>query len=206
MKALPDVSRETTDRLKIYADLLEKWNPRINLVSRKSLEHLWTRHFIDSMQLLEIAEKPTGRWVDIGSGAGFPGLVIAILSVSAGSPEHVTLVESDARKCAFLRTVIRETGIAATVINQRIETLGALKADVLSARALADLNLLLGFASRHLRETGTAIFPKGASWKKELEAAQRKWHFDHHLVKSKTDANAVIMAITGVPRVRSNAP
>ncbi|WP_297769376.1 16S rRNA (guanine(527)-N(7))-methyltransferase RsmG [uncultured Roseovarius sp.] len=206
MTEQPDVSRETKERLEVYLDLLAKWNPTINLVSKNSLNNIWSRHLIDSIQLSEIMNAPTGHWADIGSGGGFPGLVIAILASASKSPMSVTLVESDSRKCAFLRTVIRETGISARVLNDRIEALDGLDADVLSARALADLDTLLGFADRHLKRSGTAIFPKGATWKKELEVAQRKWFFDLHLAKSKTDADAVIMAITGVSRVRSNAP
>ncbi|MET4127647.1 16S rRNA (guanine(527)-N(7))-methyltransferase RsmG [Roseovarius sp. MBR-6] len=196
-----NVSRETAERLDIYSALLEKWNPRINLVSRASLAEHRTRHFDDSAQLYDLAAHPVGHWADLGSGGGFPGLIIAILGQGGGSPSRVTLVESDARKATFLNTVIRETGVNATVITGRIETIPPLDADVLSARALADLSTLLGFASRHMRANGAALFPKGVSWQQELAAAQTAWQFSHRVVKSKTETGPVILHVRGISRV-----
>ncbi len=195
-----NVSRETEERLSHYAALLKKWNPRINLVSRASLSDLWVRHVEDSAQLHDLAAHPVTHWADIGSGGGFPGLVIAILARETGSPARVTLVESDARKSAFLRTVVRETGLAATVITARIEETEPLAADIVSARALADLPTLLGFAARHLGPGGTALFPKGATWQQEISDAQSKWQFSHRVDKSRTDPAAVILRVTGVSR------
>ena len=195
-----DVSRETIERLKLYEALLHKWNPRINLVSRASLSEAWERHIVDSMQIYDLAPHPVKHWVDIGSGGGFPGLVIAIMGMEEKSPQKVTLVESDTRKCAFLRNVIRETGVSAVVINDRVENIPPLCADVLSARALADLSNLLEYASHHLTKPGMAIFPKGESWAKELAHAQRTWNFDYQLVKSKTETGPVILNITGIAR------
>ncbi|MFB9149110.1 16S rRNA (guanine(527)-N(7))-methyltransferase RsmG [Roseovarius ramblicola] len=197
---LRDVSRETKERLDLYATLIEKWNPRINLVSRASLPNLHTRHFADSAQLHALAPHPVSHWADLGSGGGFPGLVIAILAQDTESPARVTLVESDARKSAFLRTVIRETGLAATVITDRIESTAPLQADVLSARALADLATLMGHAERHLAPGGTALFPKGATWRQEIAEAQSKWQFTSRVDKSRTDPDAVILHVTGVSR------
>jgi len=196
-----NVSRETFEALRVYADLLEKWNPKINLVSRASLRELWTRHIMDSAQLMSLAPNPSKTWVDLGSGGGFPGLVIAIMALETGSPKEVVLIESDARKCAFLRTVIRETGAKATVLNQRIEQTDPLSADVLTARALADLTDLLGFADRHLTEGGTALFPKGVQWQKELSDAQSLWNFDYRVDTSLTEVGPVILSVTGVSRV-----
>ena len=196
-----NVSRETSARLEHYAQLLRKWNPRINLVSKASLDALWVRHIIDSAQIFHIASHPVGHWVDLGSGGGFPGLVVALMAMDTGSPARVTLVESDARKCAFLRTVIRETGAPATVINQRIEAVNPLQADVISARALSDLAQLLGYASRHLAPTGTAIFPKGETWEKELSDAQSKWNFEYRVDRSETKDGPVILSIAGVASV-----
>ena len=196
-----NVSRETQERLKTYEALLRKWNPRINLVARSTLPDLWQRHFVDSMQIFDLAPPKVDHWVDLGSGAGFPGLVIAIMALDTGSPARVTLVESDARKCAFLQTVIRETGAQARVINDRIENIDSLDADVLSARALSDLGTLLGFAELHMRPDGVAIFPKGENWQKEVTAAQTAWTFTSQLAKSKTDEGPVILTITGVARV-----
>mgnify|MGYP005847514841 CR=1 FL=1 len=195
-----NVSRETKERLSHYAALLEKWNPRINLVSRTSIAHLRDRHFEDSAQLYALASHHVAHWADLGSGGGFPGLVIAILAQETGSPARITLVESDARKSAFLRTVIRETGVTATVRTERIESTERLAADILSARALADLPTLLRFAERHLSPTGTALFPKGVTWQQELSEAQSKWQFSHEVATSETDPAAVILRVTGVSR------
>lgn len=195
------VSRETSERLAIYAARLREWNPRINLVSRSTLDDLETRHFADSLQLLALAPAHVTHWVDLGSGGGFPGLIVAIAAMDLGSPVRVTLIESDQRKAAFLRTVIRETGAAATVLAQRIEAALPQQADVLSARALTDLTGLLGFAERHLAAGGLCLFPKGATWQKEFAAAQHQWRFDATPVKSQTDPDAVILAIQGIARV-----
>ncbi|MCL4170695.1 UNVERIFIED_CONTAM: hypothetical protein GTU68_049362, partial [Idotea baltica] len=134
-----NVSRETFAALQAYAALLEKWNPKINLVSKSSLQDLWNRHILDSAQLFSLVQHPHNTWADLGSGGGFPGLVIAIMALESGSPDQVILIESDTRKAAFLRTVIRELGLRASVINKRIEQVDPLDADVISARALADL-------------------------------------------------------------------
>lgn len=195
-----DVSRETIERLEHYERLLSKWNPRINLVAKSTLPDFWTRHVSDSAQLLDIVE-PQGSWVDLGSGGGFPGLVIAILCAETSPQTTVTLVESDRRKSVFLQTVIRETGVAAKVICERIERLDPLQAGILSARALAPLPKLLDYAERHLDRQGTAVFPKGENWENEVSAARAVWKFDLKTVKSKTDPKAVILRIEGVERV-----
>lgn len=201
VSSVPNVSRETRRRLETYAALLKKWNARINLVSKATLPDLWTRHFADSAQLFRLAPHPVSHWADLGSGGGFPGLVIAIQAIESGTPARVTLVESDARKGAFLRSVICETGAPATVVTGRIESIAPLAADVLSARALADLPTLLGFADRHLGSGGAALFPKGACWQKDLAAAREAWNFDLRVDKSETEDGPVVLSITGVARV-----
>lgn len=200
-RGLLNVSRETMERLETYRDLLKKWNPRINLVAKSTIDGLWNRHFLDSAQLLKLSPPRVEHWADLGSGGGFPGMVIAIMAMELEAPMKVTLVESDARKSAFLRTVIRETGASAIVVTDRIENVPALGCDVLSARALADLSTLLAYAQQHLHPDGTAIFPKGATWKKEVERAQEKWKFDHRVAKSDTEDGPVILSIAGVARV-----
>jgi len=194
-----NVSRETLARLEIFAALLEKWNPRINLVSRNSLPDLWTRHIADSVQVFRCVT-PHGHWLDIGSGGGFPGIIIAILAVESAPGLRVTLIESDQRKSAFLRTAARETGANCQVIAKRIEAVEPQQADILSARALADLDTLLGFAERHLKPEGVALFPKGATWEKECAAARQRWNFNAEPITSKTDPDAVILKIEGVSR------
>ena len=200
LQAHLNVSRETLGRLRVFAELLAKWNPHINLVSRNSLADLWERHIADSTHVFQMAP-PGGHWVDLGSGGGFPGMIVAILS-AGGTPEtKVTLIESDQRKAAFLRTAARETGAVCTVISDRIENVMPQQADVLSARALAELPDLLGYAERHLTPAGIALFPKGVTWQKEVEAAQRQWHFEFEAITSSTKEGAAILKISGVSRV-----
>lgn len=196
-----DVSRETIARLEHYVALLKKWNPRINLVSRSTLADAWERHVRDSLQILSLAPAGWKTWADLGSGGGFPGLVIAIAALELNPGARVILMESDQRKCAFLRTVIRETGANAEAIARRIEDVQPIGANVVSARALADLSTLLGFVERHGGEGCVALFPKGATWKKELTEAQQEWEFSCARYKSETEEKSVILRIEGVARV-----
>ncbi|CUI01346.1 16S rRNA (guanine(527)-N(7))-methyltransferase RsmG [Leisingera aquaemixtae] len=195
-----NVSRETLARLEIFEQVIKKWNPKINLVSKSSLELLWSRHIADSVQVFRCVDAPD-HWVDIGSGGGFPGLIVAILAADEAPEMMTTLIESDQRKSAFLRTAARECGAKVTVISKRIEQADPQNAEVLSARALADLSLLLEFAERHLAAGGTALFPKGESWKKEVDNARQRWRFDAEPVKSLTEQEALILKIKGVARV-----
>lgn len=194
-----NVSRETLDRLEVYVNLVKRWNPKINLVSRNSLNDIWTRHILDSVQVFRCAEG-FQTWVDLGSGGGFPGMVCAIMAADEAPDTHFTFVESDQRKSAFLRTVARECGAKCTVISKRIEDVEPLNADILSARALADLKMLLSFSDRHLGRSGTALLPKGANWKKELNDAREEWKFDCEPITSLTEPQAVILRIKGVSR------
>ena len=193
------VSRETLDALNVYHDLLIKWNPRINLVSKSSIENLWDRHIWDSAQIVEYTNA-VKTWVDFGSGGGMPGLVLAIVAKTTDSHRRTVLLESDQRKAAFLRTVIRELSLNARVIVERIETAAPLRADVVSARALADLPTLLSFANRHLSKHGTAFFMKGQSWEKEVSSARETWSFDLNAHKSKTSPSAAILEIKDIQR------
>lgn len=199
--ALEDVSRETLDRLEIYAALLKKWNPAINLVAKSTLADLWSRHFVDSAQIYDLAPEPFKHWVDLGAGGGFPGMVCAIIAKEKAPEARFTLVESDQRKSAFLRTVARETGAHVEVVASRIEGIAPLQADVLSARALASLDMLLEFADRHMKPSGRAIFPKGESYQQEIAEAQGRWHFSAETIPSITDGKAVVLAIGGIERV-----
>jgi 16S rRNA (guanine527-N7)-methyltransferase len=194
-----NVSRETFDKLAAFAELVRKWNPKINLVSKNSLDDLWQRHILDSVQVFELAEGE-GHWVDLGSGGGFPGIVVAILNQEAQTFQ-VTMVESDQRKCAFLRTAIRELGLTALVKTERIEQLDGLGADILSARALADLTQLLDFTELHLNSDGTALFPKGQNWRSEDSDAKQVWSYALEAVESKTNPTAAILKIKDITRV-----
>lgn len=200
-QAATGVSRETLQRFDIYAGLLQKWNPAINLVAKTTLAHLWDRHFLDSAQLFDLAPENATTWLDLGSGGGFPGLVIAILAQERAPALRITCVESDQRKAVFLRTVIRETGINADVITARIEDLPPQAADIVSARALAPLRNLIGFAVQHLAPNGTALFPKGAQAAAELTDALEIWSFRVDEYPSRTDDQAVILKIGDIRRV-----
>lgn len=195
-----DVSRETLQRLEIFESLIAKWNPRINLVSKNSLPDLRTRHITDSMQIYRMAPLAQ-NWADLGSGGGFPGLIVAILAADEAPELKVTLVESDTRKVAFLRTAAREVGANCTILAKRIERLDPLCQDIISARALAPLNVLLSYAERHLAFGGTALFAKGISWQKELDFARQQWRFDLDMIESQTMPGAAILKLKGVSRV-----
>ena len=194
-----DVSRETQDRLRAFEALVLKWTPKINLVSKNDQAHIWDRHIADSLQVAAQGG-PVDHWVDLGSGGGFPALVVGIYAKEAWPRTSFTLIESDQRKSAFLRTAIRELGLNAKVLSERIETAAPQNADILSARALADLTTLLDFSDRHLRKDGVALFQKGASWQKEVDAARKSWSFDCEAIKSHTHDAAVILKIEGVSR------
>lgn len=195
------VSRETNDRLEALETLLKKWNPAINLVSKKSLSDAWRRHIIDSAQLFALAPAHVDHWVDLGSGGGFPGLVIAVLAAEFDPARRITLVEADQRKCAFLREAARQLGVKVDVRADRIESLAPLGADVLSARALAALQMLCGFCDRHLSPDGVALFPKGASYQDELADARHHWTFDVTVHPSDTEASAVVLEMKAIAHV-----
>jgi len=196
-----DVSRETIVRLEKLEAVLRKWNPAINLVSPQTLDQIWTRHFLDSAQLLDIIPQPPQHWADLGSGGGFPGLVVCLLAAEKFPQMKTTLVESDKRKAAFLLTALRELGLKAEVLAARIEALPPLGADVLSARALAPLEQLLSFAERHLGPEGIAVFPKGNRWREEVALAQKTWSFSYEPKPSATDPDSVVLIIKGLQRV-----
>ena len=196
-----DVSRETQERLDAYLALLHKWNPKINLVASKSLEDAWTRHFVDSAQLLDMAPGTVQKWADLGSGGGFPGAVVAILAKDGMPDLQVTLIESDQRKSAFLRTVSRETGVGFEVISERIEGVAPQSADVVSARALAPLSQLLEYVTRHTAPDATVLLPKGRAASEEIQAALEQWQFDCETLPSQTDPSAVVLRIGEIKRV-----
>lgn len=195
-----DVSRETEIALSAYVAALKKWNTSINLVSRSSTDRIWERHILDSAQIFPLVPIRARTCLDIGSGAGFPGLVIAILARDRMPDLAVTLIESDRRKVAFLRHVVSQLGLSTTVIAQRIEDVPAIGADILTARALAPLVKLLHLAERHLGPGGRAIFPKGGGWEAEIEDALADWRFSVQNHQSITERSARILEIGDLER------
>ncbi|MEP4196279.1 MAG: 16S rRNA (guanine(527)-N(7))-methyltransferase RsmG [Aliishimia sp.] len=198
-KSVGNVSRETAEKLVHFVDLVKKWTPKVNLISKNSVADIWSRHIEDSIQIATLSPNPR-RWIDIGSGGGFPGIIVATVLSEDKTPQKMTLIESDNRKCAFLRMAARELGLEVDVVAQRIENINGLAATTLSARALAPLNDLLAYADRHLQKEGTAIFPKGASWEKELKHASSQWSFQYEAITSKTDPSASILVIQSIEK------
>lgn len=173
-----DVSRETMEMFDHYESLVQKWSPKINLVAKSTLVDLRSRHIADSAGLFSHLHPSTKKTVDLGSGGGFPGLVVAILSQQFLPENRMTLVESDKRKSVFLLTVARELGLDITVITRRIEEAAPQAADVVMARALAPLPKLLGYVDRHLNSEGYALLPKGIQAEDEIEMAKEAWQFE----------------------------
>lgn len=179
-------------KLQTYADLLRKWQRSINLVGHSTLDNLERRHFEDSLQLLPLLPSGATTLLDLGSGAGFPGLVIA-----AERPDlAVTLVEADQRKAAFLIEVARAVAPNATVKAARVETLAPFRVDVVTARALAPLPKLLSWAAPFATDPAICLFHKGASVDAELTEAERNWMMDVQRVPSVTEPGASILRIS----------
>ena len=158
-----DVSRETCDKLDSYVALLEKWQKSINLVSAKTLDDVWERHILDSAQLVSYLPKEPVRILDLGSGAGLPAVIIAILS-----HHHVEMVESDTRKCAFMQTALRETNTKAVIHNERLEGLGFRDADIITARAFAPLDRMLSWTEGQIKDGQVFWLLKGRAVNEEL--------------------------------------
>ena len=193
-----DIAPATLGRLQAFEALARRWTARINLVAPSTVPDLWARHIADSAQLWPFAPAGAARWADLGSGGGFPGIVIAILAAETGGPA-VTLIESDQRKGAFLRTVSRELSLSVTVLNRRVEAAPPQAADVVSARALAPLAALLPLVARHLAPGGTALLPKGRDWQAEVEAARDTgWTFAAEALPSLTDPSARILRVADI--------
>lgn len=193
----PLVSREIEDALARFAELVLRWTPKINLIARgdATVEGVRTRHIADSLPLVAALGPGAEHWVDLGSGGGFPALVVAIVAQGQGHGARFTLVESDRRKATFLREAARTLALPVTVRAERAEAIPPLAADVLSARALAALPDLCALAHRHLAPGGLALFPKGEGWPEEVARARARWHFALTTTESPTRAGAALLAL-----------
>jgi len=187
------VSRETLDRLRTYVELLLRWNQRINLVSAGSLADVWRRHILDSAQLIQHIDSDVRVLVDLGSGAGLPGLILGIL----GLPK-VHLIEADQRKAAFLREAARVTETPIIIHVGRIESIAPFPADVITARALAPLPELLAWSQPFLATGTVCLFLKGQGLQDELTATQRKWIMQTQSLASLTDPTGHILRVEGL--------
>ena len=214
-----DVSRETLTKLMAYQALLGKWQKSVNLVGPNTLAHFWQRHAADSAQIMRYAPSTSATaraapnaattWLDLGSGGGLPGLVLAIMLAEKNPAAHMHFIESDRKKAGFLRAVIADTGLTATVHHARIEAVAAAKPpalaeiDVITARALAPLPDLLGLLVPFCNSSTVALVHKGRNWQEELTASEQYWKLNVTAQLSDTDAAARILEISAVtPRNR----
>jgi len=182
--------------LRQFAGLVEKWSPKINLVSKGDLALVWERHVQDSLSLVAHIPEGVTRAIDLGSGAGFPGMVLAI-----ATGIEFTLIESDTRKAAFLMEAARATGAPVKVLNTRIELAKTVPAPLVTARALAPLDKLLGLALPHLAENGVCLFPKGRTAEDELTVAKGLWHMTVERILSPLDRQASILKVNDLRHV-----
>ena len=189
------VSRETINDLSEYEALLSKWNKKINLVSKNTLMDVWKRHFLDSGQIIKHVDASGKRWVDVGSGAGFPGLVVALLLRDRKIDCDLILVEKNLKKGFFLNEVIRKLNLSVEVVNDNIDTLEPLNADILTARAFSELIKLIEIAFRHRKKEGTCLFLKGGNHKIELDKTLNYWFFDYDIVDSLSSSSGKIIRV-----------
>lgn len=200
------VSRETLARFETWRRLLEETNAHTNLVGRSTISGFWYRHALDSWQVHELGcqlRPGASRWADLGSGAGFPGFAVAFALMQAGAPDaRVHLVESVAKKAAFLNAVALETGAPVNVLCDRAESLHPVpEVDIVTARAMAPLGRLLGYVQPFVDKGALALLPKGARYKQELTEARKSWTFDAKVIPSRTSPDAAILKIEGLTRV-----
>jgi 16S rRNA (guanine527-N7)-methyltransferase len=196
-------SPEVIERLVVYEKLLRQWQKAVNLVALSTLDAVWHRHFADSAQLVPLAPPGLRSWIDLGSGAGFPGLVAAIMLTGTPFPRF-TLIEADTRKCAFLREVARATGTAVDILSKRVESVTTSVNEelprVVSARALAPLDRLFELAAPFSPPGTTLLFLKGREVGQELQKAESRWRFQVALVPSVTDKNGRVAVVTNLER------
>ena len=195
------VSRETLERLTAFEELVRKWTQKINLISPRTVPDIWERHIVDSAQFWSAVEAPPKTWTDLGSGGGFPGIVVALLSEEFEPLTKMTLVEADKRKAAFLRHAAIQLDLRSTTIaSSRIEALDGARSDVVSARALAPLPKLLPLVARHLSPDGVALLAKGVAVAPELDEVAGNWRFDMVEIPSRTTENGRILRLTNIER------
>ena len=190
-----DVSRETIDNLNTYVDILKKWNTTINLVSKESIKDVWNRHILDSTQLFKFVSHDVEKWLDIGSGAGFPGLVVAILAKGRFPSLQMTLIDSDKRKCVFLNQVVRELNLNVKIVSKRVEDCPSQDADVISARALAKLENLLPYFIYHGNFKCKGLFLKGKNTKTEMMSVKNIDMFRIKLSVSEVNTSGYLVEV-----------
>ena len=216
VSALKNISRETLADFEHWFALLNHWNQRINLVSASTLENFWIRHALDSWQLTTLVPDTARAALDMGSGAGFPGMALAIAAKNGILPNlsKVRLVEANGKKCNFLRTAARELNVPVEISQARLEDVRARRVDILTARALAPLDRLLDYSlsvtgvdedgTNGLKTAPVLLFPKGENWEMEVRKAQKRFTFNLEAIPSQTNPNARILRLTNA-RIKGKA-
>ncbi len=200
LSRLGDVSRETLDRLKSFVDYLTQWQSKLNLIGASEIDHIWDRHILDCAQLVPWIKPIHGPKIDLGSGAGFPGMVLAILGVL-----DFTLIESNTRKCVFLRQAARLTETSVEIFEGRVEDYESPEpAHVITARALAPLDKLFAMASPLLAADGVCVFLKGQNFKQELTDSRKRWHINAEIHPSQSDSSGRILIMKGLEPINAN--
>ncbi len=198
-----DVSRETIQKLKDFVTILRDWNEKMNLVSKKSMEDVWGRHVLDSLQLMEYLPAAVKSLVDIGSGAGFPGVVLAIAMQEKFPTAQITLVESITKKTVYLKDVCQKLGLNnVTVENNRVENIVFKNIDVITARAVAALDVLCGYAYKIGSKQTEMLFLKGQSHAQEDAAARQKWRYDADICPNRYADGGVIMKLRNLRKLK----
>lgn len=194
-----NVSRETFKKIKQFAELLKVWNQKMNLVSRNSLEDLWKRHILDSVQLINYISPQVKNLLDIGSGAGFPAIILAILLQEKNPETKITLVESITKKTVYLNDVREKLGLSnVKVINSRVENINLPKPNLITARAVAALDVLCGYVSKIGNNNTESLFLKGKSYKDEIAEAEKHWKFDLEVFPNKYSDEGVILKLSNL--------
>jgi 16S rRNA (guanine527-N7)-methyltransferase len=194
------LNKNTLNKLKLYEESLKEWQQKFNLVSNSSLDHSWERHFEDSIQLFSLIPSSSKTLFDFGSGAGFPGMVLAVMAQEALPNLKVNLVESIKKKTLYLKHVSEILNVSVNIINDRIENIPAQKSDVITSRALSSLSELLNYSEKFLHKNTICIFPKGKKHMEEIADAQKKWKFDFQIHKSVSSDEGAILVLTNIRR------
>ena len=192
------VSHETIHRLSTYEEMLIEWNEKFNLVAASTLPHIWTRHFLDSAQLMPFIPEKAAILADMGAGAGFPGLVLAIMGLERSSFPHIHAIESTGKKADFLQAVSEALKLKVTIRRDRIESIRDLKADIITARALKALPELMKYANYLLHKDTTCVFLKGKNLDGELTQARKYWIFKEEIHPSRSDDSGKILLLSEI--------
>ncbi|MDC3087032.1 16S rRNA (guanine(527)-N(7))-methyltransferase RsmG [Paracoccaceae bacterium] len=190
-----NVSRETIKSFNQYETLLCKWNQKINLVSPNTLADLWVRHFLDSGQIINHVDASGKKWVDVGTGAGFPGLVVALLLRDRKIDCDIVLIEKNMKKVFFLNEVIRKLNLNVKIVNNNIDTIEPLNADILTARAFSELKKLIELTVRHRKQRGVSLFLKGENYRLELDKTLNYRFFDYDIFDSLSNSSGKIIRV-----------